>query len=235
MKTTVHDAHAQARARRFAQGVYGEVKSPHIPQGEPVCYSPVSYLESRRTCDKIKHQIRDRMDRKLDLRCFFTGVQLTPAPAHNQGPAWCADPKLNPWMGTRDHLVPARRNVKNQPQVYHNYNSSLVWCGNMVNVTLGLAPLMVRLKIRQWLQTVRIPRQSPSAQDTENLRWLLIHYMDHFRINGRYPWSRNSLGAWWYPEYSEPFMHRMWNLEEQFLQMSDVDRDAWINKFQWQF
>ena len=59
--------------------------------------------------------------------------------------------------------------------------------------------------------------------------------LDTFRIQGRYPWSLNSQGQWWYPEISEPFMNRMWKMEQEFLSLGAEDRNKWITSFDWQF
>jgi hypothetical protein len=138
-------------------------------------------------------------------------------------------------MGTRDHLVPARRFVSNQPRIFINYTSAKIWSARIVNLTLGLSPLPVRLKIRQWLQTVNFDRTDCSPESGANVRWIIVDMLDTFRIQGRYPWSLNSQGQWWYPELSEPFMNRMWKMEQEFLGLDSLGREQWIQKFCWNF
>jgi len=229
-----HDQHKQQRHLRLNQGVYGAVHKPQIESGDPVYHDVPSYTASRRTSNQIGGQIQDGVDRKLDMRCFYTGVVLHARPKYTP-PGWNHDPQVNPWLGTRDHLVPARRAVLDQPRTFVNYPSTLVWCSNLVNVTLGLTPLVVRLKIRSWLRTVRIRRDNLSPADTANLRWWLIDNLDTFRIQGRFPWSRNHQQQWWYPEISIPLMQRWSNLEHEFLSLDEHERESWINNLSWQF
>ena len=202
--------------------------------GDPVLAPQPTYLQSRRTSQKVSGQCQHKIDLKLNMRCFFTGVMLSHHSLYSERGKDTSSGK-EPWRGTRDHLVPARRDVPGQPTDYQNYPTTLVWCANVVNVTLGLSPLPVRLKIRQWLQTVRMEREHPTLEDGINLRWLLIEYLDHFRIQGRYPWSRRADGCWWYPDISERFMHRMWDMELEFLKLDPDHRDQWIQNFRWQF
>ena len=229
-----HEQHKQQRHQRLNSGVYGTVHTPVIEPGDPVLHHTPSYTASRHTSNQIRFQIRDGVDRKLDMRCFYTGIELSAFPKDPPS-GWNHDPQLQPWLGTRDHLVPARRAVEGQPRTFVNYASTQVWCSNLVNVTLGLTPLVVRLKLRCWLRTVRIRRDCPSLLDAQNLRWWLIHSLDSFRIQGRFPWSRNSQQQWWNRDISEPLMQRWWFMEQQFLALNEQQRDQWIQNFDWQF
>jgi hypothetical protein len=230
----VHDLHKNKRHNRLDNQIFGIIHKPIIIKNESfVCDLP-SYTNSKQTSQKIRSQTTSRVYRNLDMRCFFTGTQLTPPPLI-QPNGWNHDSRLLPWLGTRDHLVPARRDMQQCPFDFRKYPSSKVWCSNVVNVTLGLVPLPVRLKLRQWLQTDYWDRNNPNLEDGTNLRWLIIHYLDHFRMNGRYPWSRNKHGCWWYPEISQPFMNHMCQMELEFLKLNHEDRNLWINKFDWRF
>lgn len=229
-----HRQHKAERHERLDNQVFGVVHKPNIVPSDPfVCDLP-SYINSTNTSRRIQTQVESRIDLHLDMRCFFTGTLLTAFP-HNKPDGWNHDARILPWLGTRDHLVPARRDTYQCPFDPSHYPSSKVWCSNVVNVTLGLVPLPVRLKIRQWLQTDFWDRNNPSVEDGINLRWLIIHYLDHFRMRGRYPWSRNKHGCWWYPEISQPFMNRMWHIEREFLSLNQSNRNLWIKKFDWRF
>lgn len=230
----VHGIHKDIRHARLEQKVFGVVHKPNISKTEPfVCDLP-RYISSKNTATHIQAQLNDNVDRNLDMRCFFTGTQLTPFPLHKSN-GWNHDSRIAPWLGTRDHLVPARRNTHQCPFDTSRYASNKVWCSNVVNTTLGLVPLPVRLKLRQWMQTDYWNRIQPSQDDGTNVRWLVIHYLDYFRIQGRYPWSRNKQGQWWYPEISQSFMAHMWHMEHEFLRLGEQDRNLWIQKFDWRF
>lgn len=229
-----HDEHKVTRNDRLASGVYGEVRKPVIPNGITGIWETPSYVSSRKTSSYSSTVLNDQINRKLDLRCFYTGVVCDPSPACPPT-GWSHDPRCLPWLGTRDHLVPARRNVPGCP-ISIKYQTSLVWSSNVANVTLGLSPLPVRLTIRRWLLTVPIDRKDRSVDAGMNMRWLIISMLDEFRIKGRYPWSRNRTGRWWYPEISQPFMERVWKLEQEFLQITnDNERDRWIQQMIWRF
>ena len=230
-----HDEHKVMRNDRLARGVYGEVRKPVIPNKATGIWEPPSYASSRKTSSYSSTVLNDRIDRKLDLRCFYTGVVCDPSPTCPPA-RWSHDPRYLPWLGTRDHLVPARRNIPGCPISIKEHHTSLVWSSNVANATLGLSPLPVRLTIRRWLLTVPIDREDRSVDAGMNMRWLIINMLDEFRINGRYPWSRNQDGRWWYPEISQPFMERAWKLEQEFLLITDKnDRDRWIRQMGWKF
>ena len=110
-----------------------------------------------------------------------------------------------------------------------------MWTSNIVNKTIGLAPLPVRLKIREWLTTTSFDREDLSVEAGQNLRWIVIDMLNEFRINGRFPWSRKISGAFWYPEISTPLMNKWHKMEYEFLLLREDDRDSYINSFSWQF
>ena len=83
--------------------------------------------------------------------------------------------------------------------------------------------------------TIPYDRNDRSTEAGMNMRWLIIKLLDDFRINGRYPWSRNPNGNWWYPEVSEPLMRRWYDMERGFMALDANARDAWIRNFTWQF
>lgn len=118
--------------------------------------------------------------------------------------------------------------------LYKNVSTTVI-CANVVNRTLRISPLLIRLKIRQWLQTISFPRKDPSLEDGEKLRWIIVELLEHFRINGYHPWSRKPDGTFWDPEISIPFMTRMQKVEEAFTKMSDRERNTYIATFDWQF
>ena len=217
------------RNTRFKEKIYGEICEPIIPKNIIGIWEPPSYLRSRLTCKHKSSIIGDGIDRNLDLRCFFTGVICHLPSGKNM------DPKILPWMGTKDHLVPARRHVDGCFADVNRYPSTLVWTSNMVNVTLGLTPLLVRLKVRQWLMTIPYNRTDCSVLAGHNMKWLIIKLLDDFRINGRYPWSRRPDGRGWDPAIHDTFMNNMRQAESKFLSLSDVDRDQFIKRFAWRF
>ena len=230
-----HEEHKVTRNDRFSRGVYGEVKKPVIPKGVIGIWDPPGYVSSRRTASHSSTVLNDGIDRRLDLRCFYTGVLCDPPPARPPL-GWNHDPRILPWLGSRDHLVPARRNVPGCPVVVGDHRTSLVWSSNVANVTLGLSPLPVRLTIRRWMLTVPVDRNDRSVDAGMNMRWLIISMLEEFRIKGRYPWSRDGMGRWWYPEISQPFMERAWKLEHEFLMLGDdCRRDQWIREMSWRF
>ena len=226
--------HKNRRYDRFDKGIYGEILQPVVQKGVIAYYEPPTYLNSRNTVKRYNYEINNSIDLSLDKRCFYTGI-VSWADPKNVSTGYSQDPKIIPWMGTKDHLVPARRFVPNCPIVIGNYNCTKVWCSNIANVTLGLVPLPIRLKIRNWLSTTPYPRDDISIEAGHNIKWLIISMLDDFRINGRYPWSRNKEGKWWYPNISEPLMKKWWKMEIEFLSLNDEERNKWINNFVYQF
>jgi hypothetical protein len=229
-----HDEAKESRNQRFGEKIYGVVHEPVIPTGIIGIWDPPDYLRSRRTASHSSTVMNDGIDRRLDLRCFYTGVACYPPPARPPV-GWNHDPRKEPWLGTRDHLVPARRDVPGCPIIVGKHPSTLVWSSNMVNVIFGLTPLAIKLKIRGWMKTIPYDRSDTSVEAGNNIKWLLIKLLDEFRINGRYPWSRRQDGKWWFPEISDPFMARMWKMEQEFLSLDEESRNLWISKFSWQF
>jgi hypothetical protein len=229
-----HCEHKVARAQRFDAKVYGEVQQPVLPKNVIGVWDPPGYRAAAFTARHRATTLNDGIDRKLDMRCFYTGIPCWSGPVHPP-PNWDMDARKLPFLGTRDHLIPARRHVSNRPQRGQIHNPPIVWSSNIANVTLGLAPLAVRLKIRSWLMTAPYDRTDVSVAAGNNLRWLIISYMDHFRIQGRYPWSRNRDAGWWMPEIQEPFMQRMYRMEDQFQALDGDERETWINHLDWRF
>lgn len=230
----IHEQHKSERNNRFSSGIYGTVKSPVVPRGIVGIWEPPSYRSSRLTASHNATALNDGINRRLDFRCFYTGV-VCDVPPVKPPVGWNHDPRTMPWLGTRDHLVPARRNIPGRPTVFMHHEPSIVWSSNVANVTLGLTPLPVRIRIRQWLMTTAIDRDDRSIEAGENMKWLIISMLDEFRIRGRYPWSRKTDGGWWYPEISEPFMARMLDLEGRFLALDAAGREAWISSMDWRF
>ena len=230
---TKHKAAKVQRSERFARQVYGVVHEPVLPKNVIGCWDPPGYLAARQPVRYRATILSDGIDRKLDLRCFYTGMPCYPVPARPP-PGWDQDPRKLPFMGTRDHLVPARRHVAGCPIDVSQHATTVIYTANIANVTLGLAPLAVRLKVRQWLTTAPYSREDVSVEAGLNLRWLIIHYLNWFRFKDRYPWSRQEDGSWWYPE-SEWFMARMYAMEQRFLEMDEQQRDLWIRTFEWRY
>ena len=236
-RRALHETIREERAARFARGVVGVVQRVRLDPHPGFFAEPPAYQQSARTASQVIAQRRDGVDRKLDLRCFFTGVTCDPTPT---GAGANRDPRLQPWLGTRDHLVPLRRGVVGAPDGLSTAaQTSLVWSSNVANITLGLAPLLVRLTIRRWLQTMPFDRNDTSAEAGMRVRWILIELLDHFRmrpIGGWYPWSRmEGTEAWWDPSLQVPFMARMWEQEAAFLALDPKGRDAFIEGLRWQF
>lgn len=232
-RVDIHEEHKKERGLRFNKQVYGIVHEPIIPKGVVGVWDPPTYLAARRTANQSTISMKDQIPRMLDMRCFYTGVLCKPPPT-KPPVGWNQDARVLPWLGTRDHLVPARRHVPGCGQI-SQYPTTLVWSSNVVNATLGLAPLLVRIKIRQWLMTIPFDRDDNSLESGLNMRWLIIKLVNEFRIEGRFPWSRNSHGDWWNPNISVPFIKRIREKELEFLLLNENDRDTWIKKFNWQF
>ena len=187
-----HFEHKLKRHDRLAHGVYGTTHDPVIPKGVIGLWEPPSYLTSRHT---VKFR-RSLVHSNIDWRCFYSNV-ICP-PLKNLKPKFNHDSNITPWMGTKDHLVPLRKGLDDRVDLAY-LPSSLVWTSNIVNKTIGLAPLPVRLKIREWLTTTSFDREDLSVEAGQNLRWIVIDMLNEFRINGRFPWSRKISGAFWYP------------------------------------
>jgi hypothetical protein len=220
-----HLLHKQKRNERFARGVYGVVQPPVKHPGVITLCEPPSYLTSRHTV-----RFRKLVWTGIDWRCFYSGVECywLKKNAHNH------DSKVLPWLGTKDHLVPIRRGVPENVGL-SKYSSSMLWTSNIANQTLGLAPLPVRLKIREWLSTTTFDRTSLTIESGNALRWILIDMLDEFRFNGRFPWSRNQHGQYWNATVSVPLMNKWYNMEREFLALNEIDRDQYIKSFVWYF
>lgn len=223
-----HFEHKLKRNDRFAQGIYGVVQEPIISKDILGFWDPPSYLSSRHT---VKYR-RASFTSGIDWRCFYSGVVCSP-PVNLKSHA-NHDSKVMPWMGTKDHLVPLRKGLNDRVDLSH-LSTSLVWTSNVINQTIGLAPLPVRLKIREWLSTTAFDRNDLSIESGQNLRWIIIDMLNEFRINGRFPWSRKLSGAFWYPEISGPLMQKWHKMEYEFLLLNEYDRDQYIKSFVWQF
>jgi hypothetical protein len=222
-----HLVHKQKRNERFAQGVYGEIKTPTIEKDVIGLWEPPSYLSSRQAVRFRKSKIPT-----ADYRCFYSSVLSEPViHSGNRVNHACS---ILPWMGTRDHLVPIRRGIPGVIDQAHR-SSSMVWTSNVVNTTIGLAPLPIRLKVREWLSTTSFDRNSLSIDSGSNLRWIVIDMLNEFRIKGRFPWSRNALGCYWYPSISIPLMDKWRKMEEEFLSLNEIDRDSYVKNFVWYF
>lgn len=222
-----HLEHKIKRHERFSKGIYGVVQEPVLLSGVIGLWEPPSYLTSRTTV-RFRKTFSPSM---LDWRCFYSGVicdYKTPRVSCNH------DSRVMPWMGTRDHLVPLRKGLYERVDL-GKLPTSLVWTSNVVNQTIGLAPLPVRLKIREWLSTTAFDRNNRSVEAGQNLRWIVIDMLNEFRIKGRFPWSRNSHGKFWYPEISSPLMQKWYQMEIDFLSLKDDDRDQYIKSFVWNF
>jgi hypothetical protein len=224
-----HQCHKIARNERFENNVYGVVQTPVIPKNVIGFWEPPTYLLSRRTLKYKKYNNYIN----VDTRCFYLGIRCNYA--QNKSCNFKHDPKIMPWLATKDHLVPVRRHISSLSIDVSKYPPATVLSSNIANTTLGLAPLPVRIKIREWLSTSPYDRDNVSIESGNNLRWLIINMLDHFRVNGRFPWSRNKNGTWWYPDISEPWMLRCNKMEKEFLELNDNDRDMWIKKFVWNF
>lgn len=224
-----HLRHKTVRHERLNNGIYGTIQEPVIPTGIIGYWEPPSYLKSRESIKNKKHIIRNTYDDRcfyLGVKCYF--IQHRPSNLNHSA-------ILMPWLATKDHLVPVRRSIVSSSVDISKYPPATVLTSNIANVTLGLSPLPVRLKIREWLSTRPYDRNDNSVVAGNNLRWLIIKMLDDFRINGRFPWSRTKHGTWWYPDISEPWILRCYKMEKEFLELKDNDRDTWIKNFVWNF
>lgn len=230
-KRREHEAEHAKRVARLAQGVYGEVGKAVLTPHAMFLDEPPTYLASRNTVRQAPFEQEDGVDRRLDYRCFFTGVRC--APGQGMAGDTDRDVRKQPWLWTRDHLVPRRRDVPGTPVDPTRHPPTLVWASNVANVTLGLAPLMVRLKVREWIKTAAFDRGDTSVAAGQNVRWLIVGYLDGFRWKGRLPWSRDGNGQWWDPGFSGPFMHRMFEAELRFLSLPEEGRNRFVEEFSW--
>lgn len=224
-----HQFHKTLRHERLENGIYGITQDPVLLKDIIGYWEPPSYLDSRQALKNRKHQCYINSD----YRCFYLGVNCNYI--QNRPINLNHDPKLMPWLATKDHLVPIRRSVAELAIDVGKYPPATVLSSNIANVTFGLSPLPVRLKIREWLSTSAYDRNDTSVAAGNNLRWLIIKMLNDFRINGRFPWSRTKNGTWWYPQISEPWMIRCCRMEQEFLELNEKDRDLWIKKFVWNF
>lgn len=233
MRRRTHEEMKLERAARFARNVYGQKQpTPQFPAVPGFIYEPPSYVQSMRAARLARHP--DANFLLLDKRCFFTGVMADDVRVGHEN----IDPRLRPWIGTRDHLVPMRRNVPGEPsEIADKAHTTTVWSCHVANVTLGLAPLLVRLTMRRWLMTIPFDREDRSVENGNRLRWTIINLMDEFRLEGRFPWSRKEgvSAAWWNPAISEPFMQRMWEAERHFISLDHRSRERFIDTLSWRF
>jgi hypothetical protein len=228
LRKSSHLEHKTKRSNRLTHGIYGEVKQPIIEKNVIGLWEPPSYIASGYT---VKFR-KASFDKNIDWRCFYSGV-LCSQPVKLK--PYCNDnSKLMPWLGTKDHLIPLRRGCDEKIDI-NRYPVALVWSSQIVNQTLGLAPFLIRLKIREWLSTTPFDRNDSSIDAAQNLKWIIINMLDEFRIKGRYPWSRKLSGAYWYPEVSIPLMQKWYDMETTFLLLNENDRDQYIKSFAWQF
>lgn len=224
-----HDEEKLRRAERLDRGVYGVVQAPVLPPW-PGCDDPPGYLDARNAGLAVK-RAKGGSAIGADLRCFYSGVLSPPDPSPGD-----RDARKRPWAGTRDHLVPLRRGVPTWLGGTEGLRpDALAWSSAVANTTLGLAPLAVRLRVREWLSADGFDRSDTSVEAGGNLRWLVIRHLDAFRWKGRYPWSRRPDGTFWDPGFSLPFMRDMEAMEKAFLRRTQEERDAWIRNFDWRF
>ena len=218
---------------RFENQIYGIVQNPIIPKNIIGFWEPPSYIDSRLIIKSNRKQLLELSNIvNLNLRCFYTGVSCQ---IHNEDKSG-GNPIHIPWFGTKDHLVPARRDIR-----YYNPNKNLdtsqtiIWSSYIVNNIFKSTPMMIKLKVRQWLKTIPYDRNDVSVTAGLNMKWLIIKLLDEFRIDKRYPWSCKFNGSWFNPDISEPFMNRMLNFEREFLLLTDEEQNTWISNFNWQF
>lgn len=229
--------HKSTRQARLTNGIYGIIKQPILNKGNITFNELPTYYQSHTTSYRVGARMFKNSDipinQLLDLRCFYTGIVCSPASIDLSKVNHSAT--AMPWLGTKDHLVPARRGVKNCPIDLGKFNDSKVWCSNVINVTLGLVPLPIRLKIRQWLMTAQYDKNDTSIEAGENMRWILINMIQDFRINDRLVWSRKADDNWWYPEISTPLMDKWWKMELEFLSLDHDRRNDWVENFVYHF
>ena len=234
MKNEVHEAEKLKRHNRLVSGVYGKIHAPVFMFGscfyEPPSYSSARFIARHGQSGDIAAISPDLM------KCFYTGVQClasTESKIH---------PRLNPWVGTGDHMVPVRRHARdgmtangNTPPDICRYYPALIWCSNVVNNMLGPVPLPVRLNIRLWMQTLNYARDDTA--DGENMRWIIINLLEHFRMKhtGRYFWSRKIDGTWWEPEIQNMLMESCYRTEKSFLEMNEKERNSFIISYRWHY
>jgi hypothetical protein len=226
-----HEQAKEIRAKRFAEGIYGVVQKPDLISRPDFVYEPPGFVEQTRV--RSLHGLLTKMEgqsnwRPPPLRCFYTGVILrqpdTSIPNH-----------LQPWLNSKDHIVPVRRDIPGVPLDIKKVYMCSVRAASVVNGALGVAPMLVRLMIRRWLSTVPFERDEPDARTAHNVRWTVINMMDHFRHRERFPWSRNVYGSLWYPE-CQAFVDQMWKAEAAFLDLkTDQERDEYYRTVTWQF
>lgn len=221
-----HKSAQEGRLKRFSSGVFGTIQQPRNNLVHGFYYHPPEYNDNKNYGTIIR---LSKLLNKKDIRCFYSGILLDHSNGEN------ISPQKDPCVLTKDHLVPLRRDV---PDVPHEDTQRVSCCwvpsAYIVNNTLGLSPLMVRLTIRRWLSTVYFDRDNPSPDDIFNVRWTIISMFDHFRHKGRFFWSRNEHGKFWYPE-SKEFMERMWKMEKEFLMLDTEGRKKFCSSFVWNF
>lgn len=225
-----HDEAKVTRFKRFASGVYGVVQKPDRPYSPDFHHEPPGFVEQDRV--HALHGLRFKMEgenpwQPPPFRCFYTGVVLRASdqsyPAH-----------LQPWLNSKDHIVPVRRDIPGVPLDIQKVYMCSVRCASVANGALGVAPMLVRLTIRRWMSTIRFERDEPDERTAHTVRWTIINLMNDFRHRERFPWSRDPAGNLWYPE-CQAFVERMWKIEAHFLGLDTAQRDEFCRTFVWQF
>lgn len=227
----------QDTLQRKSEGKVGQSILPVFIRGvEPRTYDVPCYKDSNLTAKfhnkTVAKRKRQNFIGRVDNRCFFTGVKME-AYAETIGKIVFAE---SPWGGTRDHLVPTRKNypLEWRQREILNQPISTIWCAHIVNRTFNQAPMPVKLKIRQWLSTTHFDRNT-SYEAGINVKWIVVSMLDEFRYKNRLLWAFDDVpGEYLNPE-SKNFMTKMHAMEREFLALDTNDRNDYINHFHWNF
>ena len=225
-----HEKQKFLRSKRIESGIYGKVCQPIIEKNSIGIWDPPSFTKSSEAARLLWRQRRYGINYNLDVRCFYTGVNLI---IHDGITPF--EMVKNPWYHSKDHLVPIRQHYNGVKLDLSGYKNNFVLSSSIANVSFRVAPLLVKLKVRQWLMTTVYERDNPTTESGTNMRWLIFHYLEWFRINGRFPWSMRSNGVYWDNEIQIPFMNHMLKAEKEFLNLSIDEKDHFIRNLEWRF
>jgi hypothetical protein len=230
VRQAVHEGHKARRAERLDGGTYGHVWPAYVGCPRSVALPAPSFLESQADLRRARDAWYSGVQPSPPLRCFYSGFRV--GTQTRKAPVRDFDPRKVPLLGTKDHLIPVRRNHPDAPP-YDPRGAVVVPSAHAVNATLGLAPMAVRLHVRRCLEWFAFDREETSDAAGLNLRWLIIRLIDAFRIDGRLPWSRRLDGTYWLGETSRTFMDEMFAFEQAFVVTGRRDRHTFVETAVW--
>lgn len=177
--------------------------------------------------------------RKLggSIRCFYTGKIITPSILHQDYNIF-----KDPFGESRDHIIPissiyryVTENPLNDTSMFPKIVSELViFSSGLANQCLNSAPMMIKLKVREWLGSLDYSKTCPDDIDGRKLYYAMVKLKDHFRLNGKYIWvPKHHVGR--DLEISIAFLEKMYEYERKFIEMPFKDKNRFIHDFNWNY